>query len=208
MYLHVKLTLCWSQAICCILSVKLSNTAQKVQYIPANAHVCMHVHIHTDINLRGVHVLIADTIASGSLNQMGPLAGYIIHYHKSDAPTQTGAAWIIKGRYISTCVEVCVWADVIEQAKSTTKTPPSTLNSLMLCTSDGIDVQVRKRRPTSPSSPSECNQNREAWKKRRYLWDTAPSGVRPLFCCVVLSLVVELVPLSEPERVSQVTLTL
>lgn len=52
----------------------------------------MHAHTHTDINLGGVHVLIADTIASGSLNQMGPLAGYIIHYHKSDAPTQSGAA--------------------------------------------------------------------------------------------------------------------
>lgn len=36
--------------------------------------------------------LIADTIAPGSPNQIGSLAGYIIHYHKSDAPTQTGAA--------------------------------------------------------------------------------------------------------------------
>lgn len=169
-----------------------------------------HPHTHTDINLRGVHVLIADTIASGSANQMGPLAGYIIHYHKSDAPTQTGAAWIIKGRYISTCVEACVWADVIEQAKSTAKKPsPSTLNSLMLCTTDGNDVQVRTRRPTSPSSPCECNQNTEVWEKRSiHGIDVARSSVRPLFCCVVLSLVGELVPLSEPERVSQVTLTL
>lgn len=165
--------------------------------------------MHARTNLRGVHVLIADTIASGSLNQMGPLAGYIIHYHKSDAPTQTGAAWIIKGRYISTCVEVCVWADVIERAKSTARTSPSTLNSLMLCTTDRDDVQVRKRRPTSPSSPSEYNQNSEVWNKRSICGiDTACSSVRPLFHCVVLSLVVELVPLSEPERASQVTLTL
>lgn len=53
-----------------------------------------YTHADTDpgIYQRGVHVLIADTVASGSLNQMGPLAGYIIHYHKSDPLTQTGAA--------------------------------------------------------------------------------------------------------------------
>lgn len=39
-----------------------------------------------------VHALIADTIALGSLNEIGFLAGYIIHYHKSDAPSHTGAA--------------------------------------------------------------------------------------------------------------------
>ena len=61
-------------------------------HVRTHTHSHTHTHTHTDINLRGVHVLIADTIASGSPNQMGPLAGYIIHYHKSDAPTQTGAA--------------------------------------------------------------------------------------------------------------------
>jgi len=85
------------------------------------AHTHMHTLTHTDINPGVVCVLIADTIAPGFLNQIGSLAGYIIHYHKSDAPTQTGAAWIIKGWYISTYVEASVWASVIEQAKSTAK---------------------------------------------------------------------------------------
>lgn len=78
----------------------------------------------------------------------------------------------------------------------------------MLSTTDRNDVQVRKRRPLSPSSPFERNQNREVRKKSIYGIDTARSSVRPLFCCVVVSLVVEPAPLSEPARVSQVTLTL
>lgn len=77
----------------------------------------------------------------------------------------------------------------------------------MLSTTDRNDVHVRKRRPLSPSSPFERNQNRVR-KKSIYGIDTARSSVRPLFCCVVVSLVVEPAPLSEPARVSQVTLTL
>lgn len=77
------------------------------------------VQTHSDANLGGVfHVLIADTIGPSSLIQTDSLAGYIIHYHNSDAPTQAGAAWIIKGRYISTCVEACVWADIINRLKA------------------------------------------------------------------------------------------
>lgn len=166
------------------------------------------MYTHTDINQRGVHVLIADTIASGSLYQMGSLVGYIIHYHKSDAPTQTGAAWIIKGRYISTCVAVCVWTDATEWTKSTAK-------NLRIHIKKPNALHYRQRWYTSSnspsllSSPSEQNRNRKVWKKRSsYLIDTAWSSVRPLFCCVVLSLVVELLSLSEPVRGSQVTLTL
>lgn len=51
------------------------------------------VHRHTlTLTQELLRALIADTIALGSPNQIGSLAGYIIHYHKSDAPTQTGAA--------------------------------------------------------------------------------------------------------------------
>lgn len=134
--------------------------------------------------------LIADTTASGSVYQMGPLAGYIIHYHKSDAPTQTGAAWIIKGRYISTCAEVCV--------------EPTSLNSLKAPQNPSIHIKLLnalhykqkrctlyKEEPTSSCHPhfSHFNPNTAAWWRGIHGIGRAGSVVCPLLGCVVLSLV-------------------
>lgn len=159
-----------------------------------------YTHADTDpgIYQRGVHVLIADTVASGSLNQMGPFAGYIIHYHKSDPLTQTGAAWIIKGRYISTCVEVCVWADVIERTKSTKnlsihiKTPNALHYRQRWCTSWKTESRTSERTHVS----NKYIQNWEVWLNRS-IWGRQCSEPCPSFCS--LSCVVELVPSSEPE---------